>query len=112
MNVVYCCSGDREVDVAMTYLFGWVLLDCFAKVVENKTIFFSISGSHLLLVFDSGFSSDFYNGYESEWPLPAGHEQRKTIYNLYHILNHDVLFGGSYIRQAQGMIDQILKFSK
>lgn len=90
----------------------------FREVVENKTILFSISDTHLLLVrwtlfvFDSGFSSDFYDGYESEWPLPAGHEMRKTIYNLYHILNHDVLFGGSYIRQAQGMIDQILKFSK
>jgi fructosamine-3-kinase len=38
-----------------------------------------------------------------------GHEKRKTVYNLYHILNHDVLFGG-YLRQAQGMIDQILRF--
>lgn len=70
--------GDREADIAMTYLFG-------------------------------GFGSDFYEGYESEWPLPAGHEKRKTVYNLYHILNHDVLFGGMYLRQAQGMIDQILK---
>ena len=70
--------GDREADVAMTYLFG-------------------------------GFGSDFYEGYESVWPLPEGHEKRKTVYNLYHILNHDVLFGGGYIRQAQGMISQILK---
>jgi len=70
--------GDREADIAMTYLFG-------------------------------GFSSDFYDGYESEWPLPEGHQKRKTVYNLYHILNHHVLFGGGYLRQAQGMIDQILR---
>jgi len=70
--------GDREADVAMTYVFG-------------------------------GFTGDFYNGYESEWPLPEGHEKRRTVYNLYHILNHDVLFGGGYLRQAQGMIDKILK---
>jgi len=69
--------GDREADVAMTYLFG-------------------------------GFGADFYKGYEEEWPLPNGHEKRRTVYNLYHILNHDVLFGGMYLRQAQGMIDQIL----
>ena len=56
-----------------------------------------------------GFGPDFYDGYESEWPLPEGHEKRKVVYNLYHILNHDVLFGGMYLRQAQGMIDQILK---
>ena len=71
--------GDREVDVAMTYLFG-------------------------------GFTGDFYEGYESVWPLSPGHEKRRTIYNLYHILNHDVLFGGGYIRQAQGMIQQILNY--
>lgn len=71
--------GDREADVAMTYLFG-------------------------------GFTPDFYRGYQDEWPLSDGHEQRRTTYNLYHILNHDVLFGGSYIRQARGMIDTILKY--
>ena len=57
-----------------------------------------------------GFSSDFYKGYEDEWPLPEGHERRKTIYNLYHILNHDVLFGGGYIRQAKSMIEEILRY--
>jgi fructosamine-3-kinase len=70
--------GDREADVAMTYLFG-------------------------------GFNGDFYKGYEDEWPLPTGHEKRRTVYNLYHILNHDVLFGGGYISQARGMIEQILR---
>jgi fructosamine-3-kinase len=70
--------GDREADVAMTYVFG-------------------------------GFNSDFYKGYNDEWPLPDGHEQRRTVYNLYHILNHDVLFGGGYINQARGMIDKIMK---
>lgn len=70
--------GDREVDIAMTYVFG-------------------------------GFSNEFYDGYESEWPLPAGHEKRRTIYNLYHILNHEVLFGGMYRSQARGMIHEILR---
>jgi hypothetical protein len=27
-----------------------------------------------------------------------------------HVLNHDVLFGGVCMRQAQGMIDQILRY--
>jgi fructosamine-3-kinase len=29
-----------------------------------------------------------------------GHEKRRTVYNLYHILNHDVLFGGFYLNQV------------
>lgn len=70
--------GDREADVAMTYVFG-------------------------------GFSGDFYEGYNDEWPLPEGHEQRRVVYNLYHILNHYVLFGGGYLNQAKSMIEQILR---
>jgi len=38
-----------------------------------------------------------------------GHEKRKVVYNLYHILNHYVLFGGGYLSQAKGMIQQILR---
>lgn len=69
--------GDREVDLAMTELFG-------------------------------GFPSAFYRGYQATWPLAEGYQQRKTLYNLYHILNHFNLFGGGYASQAQGMIEQVL----
>jgi len=51
----------------------------------------------------------FYTAYMEEWPLEPGYEKRKVVYNLYHILNHIVLFGGGYRSQAQRMIDQILK---
>jgi fructosamine-3-kinase len=70
--------GDREVDVAMTQLFG-------------------------------GFPTAFYRGYNEVFPLDPGYDQRKTLYNLYHILNHFNLFGGSYQSQANGMIDRILR---
>lgn len=52
---------------------------------------------------------DFYDAYESVAPVPEGFALRKTIYNLYHILNHYVLFGGGYLSSAQRMIDQIMK---
>lgn len=68
--------GDREVDIAMTELFG-------------------------------GFPAAFYHGY-NEFPLDPGYEKRKTLYNLYHILNHFNLFGGGYGSQANRMISQIL----
>lgn len=69
--------GDREVDIAMTELFG-------------------------------GFPAAFYRAYNEVWPLDSGYESRKTLYNLYHILNHFNLFGGSYESQANRMINQIL----
>ena len=69
--------GDREVDIAMTELFG-------------------------------GFPAEFYRGYNQVLPLDLGYEKRKNIYNLYHILNHFNLFGGSYASQANQMINRIL----
>jgi len=43
-----------------------------------------------------GFAPDFYTAYEEAWPLPAGHEERLEIYQLYHLLNHLNLFGEGY----------------
>ncbi|PSF39586.1 hypothetical protein C7H19_01310 [Aphanothece hegewaldii CCALA 016] len=69
--------GDREVDLAMTELFG-------------------------------GFPAAFYRGYNQVFPLNDGYQRRKTLYNLYHVLNHFNLFGGGYGSQANQMIQQIL----
>lgn len=55
-----------------------------------------------------GYSRDFYAGYQDVWPLDEGYGIRKTLYNLYHILNHLNLFGGGYLRQAENMISRIL----
>ena len=55
-----------------------------------------------------GFNSSFYSAYREAWPLDAGYSTRKTLYNLYHILNHANLFGGGYINQAKNMIRQLL----
>ena len=69
--------GDREVDIAMTELFG-------------------------------GFPALFYRGYNQVWSLDGGYDRRKSLYNLYHILNHFNLFGGSYESQANQMIKRVL----
>lgn len=72
-----CYYGDREVDIAMTELFG-------------------------------SFPSEFYRGYQAEYPLNSGYEKRKIIYNFYHILNHANLFGGIYIEQAKATLSRIM----
>ena len=72
--------GDREVDLAMTELFG-------------------------------GFPAAFYEGYRAAYPLEPGYERRKVLYNLYHVINHFNLFGGSYEGQANRMIDQLLRWA-
>ncbi|GIV61688.1 MAG: fructosamine kinase [Rhodothermaceae bacterium] len=66
--------GHREVDLAMTELFG-------------------------------GFDPAFYEAYRAAWPLEPGYEERREVYNLYHLLNHLNLFGAGYA----GSIDKVLR---
>lgn len=70
--------GDREVDIAMSQLFG-------------------------------SFPAPFYQAYQDAYPLDDGFPRRKILYNLYHIINHFNLFGGSYLSQANQMIASLLK---
>ncbi|PCI07997.1 MAG: hypothetical protein COB77_03345 [Gammaproteobacteria bacterium] len=69
--------GDRETDLAMTYLFG-------------------------------GFEPDFYASYQNAYPVDDGFAVRKTFYNIYHVINHLNLFGGSYHAQVIQMLKQVL----
>jgi protein-ribulosamine 3-kinase len=55
-----------------------------------------------------GFGSPFRDAYEDTWRLDSGYRTRKTLYNLYHILNHYNLFGGGYASQAEGMTQRLL----
>jgi fructosamine-3-kinase len=55
-----------------------------------------------------GFDRDFYAAYREAWPLPTGYETRRTLYNLYHVLNHLNLFGGGYRAQAETMMGRLL----
>lgn len=55
-----------------------------------------------------GFPAAFQAAYREAYPLDSGYRVRKTLYNLYHILNHLNLFGGGYLGQAEGMIARLL----
>jgi len=55
-----------------------------------------------------GFSTRFYEMYQEAYPLDDGYDVRKNLYNLYHIINHLNLFGGSYLEQATRMIEALL----
>ncbi len=50
-----------------------------------------------------GFRPDFYRAYEAESPLAPGYKTRKDLYNLYHMLNHLNIFGGSYLGSVQSI---------
>ncbi|MCR4605180.1 MAG: fructosamine kinase family protein [Eubacterium sp.] len=51
-----------------------------------------------------GFSRSFYQTYKECGCLMPGYEDRKEIYNLYHLLNHLNLFGSSYLSSVRNII--------
>jgi len=55
-----------------------------------------------------GFGPRFYRAYTQAAPLPPGAELRCELYNLYHVLNHANLFGGSYAASARRTIERLL----
>lgn len=50
----------------------------------------------------------FFETYHAIFPIDPGYDQRRNLYNLYHILNHANLFGGCYHEQALIMMRQLL----
>lgn len=54
-----------------------------------------------------GFSSDFESAYRSARPAPDDLGTRRQLYQLYHLLNHALLFGGAYVAQAAHQIRQL-----
>ncbi|WP_277749463.1 fructosamine kinase family protein [Oceanobacillus halophilus] len=52
-----------------------------------------------------GFSRQFYEAYQSTFPLTTDYEDRKELYQLYYLLVHLNLFGEIY----GSSVDQILK---
>lgn len=51
-----------------------------------------------------GFSPDFYEAYQKEYPLQEGWEYREDIYKLYHVMNHLNLFGRSYLSETEWIV--------
>lgn len=51
-----------------------------------------------------GFPSTFYNAYYEIIPKESGYEDRRDIYNLYHLLNHLNLFGKSYLASVRRIL--------
>lgn len=55
-----------------------------------------------------GFPKVVYDAYREAWPLSPGAEARLPLYELYHVLNHANLFGGSYVQQSLQIVARYL----
>ena len=56
-----------------------------------------------------GFGEAFRSGYREVLPDSPGADGRAEIYNLYHLLNHANLFGGSYLSQCRASLKDLAR---
>ncbi|HEU4323484.1 MAG TPA: fructosamine kinase family protein [Roseiflexaceae bacterium] len=53
-----------------------------------------------------GFPERFYRAYGEAWPLAPGWQERRDLYNLYHLLNHLNLFGPGYLPSVDAVVQK------
>lgn len=56
-----------------------------------------------------GFPEKFYAAYKDTNPLQPGYEERRDLYNLYHLLNHLNMFGTSYLNPVKSILEEYTK---
>ncbi len=85
-NVLYTANGPALIDPACAY-------------ADRET-------DLALMAMFGGFGKRVWAAYEEVYPLSVGWRERQPLYQLYHYLNHDYLFGGGYGRQALAIAKQ------
>src|SRR5688500_3720426 len=87
------CGVEISVPTKMTNLVKLIMkyiMSIFSLYFVNLKVFLAIT--YLFIVFDV----EFYISYHETFPLHPGYDKRLDIYNLYPLLVHVNLFGGSY----------------
>jgi len=81
-----------------------VIFDCSAYYGHNEADF---GISHMFSTFDDSFYKEYYATLPRSQPH---HEQRMKLYELYHHLNHYLMFGGSYASGALRIMQSLLSW--
>ena len=84
---IHCCEDGAPALVDPAAYWGWAEAD-----LAMTRLF-------------GGFPAEFYDSYRANSALAEDWEQRIPLYNLYHLLNHLLLFGGSYLDSVADLAD-------
>jgi len=77
--------------------------------IFDPAVYFGLREADLAMTEMFGrLPKEFYSAYQEAFPIQPGYTERKDIYNLYHLLNHYNLFGGSYLEQADQTVRSFL----
>ena len=108
INAVRDKLANRQPEASIAELAEGIAFDGAPVIFDPATYYGDRETDLAMTELFGGFPSAFYHGYNEAWQLDRGYQQRKSIYNLYHVLNHFNLFGGGYGNQAARIIKQIM----
>jgi len=80
---------------------GWSILDPAAYYAHDEAEFG--------MSWCASFGGEFWEGYRSLIPEAPGFAKRRPLYELYHIMNHAVMFGGGYVGQAEALLARLTR---
>ncbi len=89
---------------------NWAMLASGEPVVFDPAVSVSDAEAELAMMELFGAPpAGFWAAYRSIRPVGEGYgRRRRSLYQLYHVLNHALLFGGGYRRQAHGLAERLL----
>jgi fructosamine-3-kinase len=77
-----------------------MITECGSALIDLVCVYVDREMEFGITTLFGGFSRAFWSAYEEAWPLPAGWRERNALYQLYHLLNHHLIFGGHYGSEA------------
>ncbi|MBI4388863.1 MAG: fructosamine kinase family protein [Nitrospinae bacterium] len=78
--------------------------------VFDPAVYFGLREADLAMTELFGrLPQSFYDAYRGTFPLAPGYDERKRLFNLYHLLNHLNLFGKSYLSPVERTVDYFVR---
>jgi fructosamine-3-kinase len=73
-------------------------------VVYDPAVYFGSREADLAMTrLFGGFEAGFYGAYQAAFPLDGDADERVDLLNLYHLLNHALMFGGGYLARCEAV---------
>jgi fructosamine-3-kinase len=89
---------------------NWGMLSDGTPVIYDPAVSCSDAEAELAMMELFGQPpSGFWNAYTDVLALREGYARRRGLYQLYHLLNHALLFGGGYVLQATDLARYLVR---
>jgi fructosamine-3-kinase len=92
---------------------NWGALADGAPVIFDPSVSVSDAEAELAMMELFGTPpAGFWPAYTDVLPMAPGYRRRRLLYQGYHLLNHALLFGAGYARQAQATLEALLRTAR